>query len=261
MILPILGVVEQFGKQRIFISGMSSDNGFALNVLKKPEYYLYEFAITDYDPKKHSMLLNKRTSFFLRAFSFLIILGFLLLTYDAKTPFIANLFYYGFAALVINSTVSWLYLFISIPKSKDLREWHSCEHKSVVLLEAELEPTVENLEKCPAVLINCGTVYESVSLEFSLCCLYALSSNNFFQNPGLMDWLTIIMGASCFLYMVFATVSFGRSSLFLFLFWLPCVFLPLLAEKFCSTKNPSKEKLNRTVQELKVFLWQNRLYK
>ncbi len=260
MILPILGAVMGFGKQRLFSSGESDNNGFGLKILKKPDYSLHDFAIAGFDKDQRSLLLAPRTTFFLRAISFLIALCFIQLTYSANAPFIFNLFYYGLAAIVIGSAVIWLYVLVSVIKRKELREWHACEHKSIVLLEAGLEPTVENLRKCPAVLINCGTVHESAKLELYFCVFYALSRSDIFSNPNLADWLVVAMWISCMFYLFFATASFSYFHFLFFPFWLPCIFLPLLAEKFCSTKNPSPDKLERTIWELKVFIQRNRLY-
>lgn len=258
MILPFLGHV---GKARFGIHGLSSINGFKLDIHRTLKDEPFRFAISGFDPDADNLLPSNKRRFFLNAVILLLVSVLYFLTNDSSMPFLISLLYCCFATFVMSYLIYWFHTLAVFFKNTELREWHSCEHKSVVLLGAGLEPTVENLKKCPAVLVGCGTVTFGVRMEYFLSVFYLLSRNFLFIHPTALDLLAFCLIFSCCAYSLIGCIVFKKSNFLFASLLTPCTVLPLLAEWLCTTKEPSRYKMNKTVQELKAFIELNQLYR
>lgn len=150
-------------------------------------------------------------------------------------------------------------LFLLMDFSKNMREWHACEHKSAILLHRGLAPTIENLKACPKTLIMCGTSIITSSAQTAITVSLIWYSSFFRENP-IADYVFI---SSCILLLSRAILTSGliiQSKAF-FKLTAPLTFfsalLPLLIEWIFALREPSQDKLVKTAEGLKQFLDQN----
>lgn len=257
MILPLFGFI---GKGRLNIGGISGSNGFQLQIEDRIRNEFFVFDSTGlYAPFEPQMNRPKNIIFW----SILISgagLSFWLLDFIWFSG--AGIFICFFTSIVGFLAISKLAILAAqmamIYKEESKREWHSCEHKSVVLLEAGLEPTLENLKKCPALLVNCGTVIGSLDVFLDLGCLLALLGTFFAHS----DWLTYsgfyVAGGSFISY--FAILFYRTAALIIFPLVFPLAAIPLLMEKNFALKEPPDDKLRFTALKLRGFIELNDLY-
>lgn len=149
-------------------------------------------------------------------------------------------FWMGFASLFVaaalfgyTSLILTKLLFFSEFVGKDLVEYHACEHKVIALLsDGKLELIIENLKKMPRVTSACGTmILAPVGILPSGICLH----------NAVIGWLWRFQAP--------LPVIFGEILLFIILM----VISPFLIQFFCTTAEPSREKLEEALEVAKEF--------
>lgn len=114
---------------------------------------------------------------------------------------------------------------------KDLREYHACEHKVIVLLTENLPPTLENLKKMPRVVLSCGSV-----------------------PTGIRAVCPTIVGIGLLIFKILPQVN---PAIILLLIPLLCLIPSLLFQFFLATRKPSEEKLKEALEVAEEFYRQN----
>ena len=268
MILPLMGFV---GKLKRFVSGTTSRNGFLLQIrgCEKPITYNLIFATKNFDnkdlfPKSDTMTLN-----FMVAVSALLAFTFSLINLlshfhpqDHIISIITLLVLNGlivpiFSYFFFSDAVYWTYGLITMFFDKNCREWHTCEHKSAVLIEAGLEPTVENLKKMPATLLSCGTsIYGTRIGASTLSIMLALSHSLIPSN--ILTIIAVLLPIPIISYICYGFILASKREKFrhclITIIALPMIALPLITEKLFTLKEPSEEKYRKTAEELKHFI-------
>ena len=157
-------------------------------------------------------------------------------------------------------------LFLEFKFSHSSREWHALEHKSIMLLEERLLPSAHNLSKCPQELLGCGTsliliILQALSFSWLTLFIVLISSNlsgdiRLFLLSVALLLILIVISILTLINMVIRagkTSDFSKLIKLKPLFW-PGLFLPIMAQRFCSTKEPSSDKIEMTVEKLNEFL-------
>ncbi|MBI4991593.1 MAG: DUF1385 domain-containing protein [Candidatus Harrisonbacteria bacterium] len=277
MIVPILGYV---GKPTFDISGSSSRNGFRLEIRKANVDQPVNFSITDFDEYNDFTRSYSHRARLLEMF-----VGFLISTAIIALASILkklSLLEIGITSFFLSLTIQILITNLStlwhLRQDSENREWHAAEHKSVVVLEAGLEPTVENLKKCPANLMFCGSVQMGIMMEI---CLLSVIANLFYLmpvefwsillTPTIISFLEITIIAAFGMWIPILILSITAIILspvkyryqfvnLTLVLSIPIAAIPLLGEKFFALKEPSEEKLRRTAEELKEFIEETDIY-
>jgi len=70
---------------------------------------------------------------------------------------------------------------------KTLKQWHSCEHKVINVLEEELDPTLENLRNMSSFSFACGSqgCFVKIASGFAVCLLLIFTKINLFLCLGI----------------------------------------------------------------------------
>jgi len=155
--------------------------------------------------------------------------------------------------------------------TSNIKEWHACEHKSLVLLKSGLEPTVLNLNRCHASLIFCGFAEKLIQF-IVLLSVWTLGIMGF----EIVVWPPVIKFVSAFYFLdsfiLIIFVNFviceiqsdkhPEKNPFFWLFYIALlpIILPVIAlEKMFVLKRPSQDKLEETARALKEFIENNEL--
>ena len=267
MILPLIGFI---GKPRYSIGGLSTKGGFQLLIKNLPKND-YRIFISSHCNDKNSIPMENTiiTCLFppiaamlaviLACLNYAIYYNPDMLTYEKYLLYFVSCVaipVVGFKLL--KDLLRYAYSSLVIFFDKDWREWHACEHKSVILITASIEPTIENLKKMPVTLTNCGVLIKGVDLEiltFVFLSFFACSLPNLeeFIIPLIPLYFFISISFSCCIYTLtnMATDLFDYATAIIAL---PIMAIPLLVEKFMALKEPSDEKLAQTAAELKEFI-------
>lgn len=168
---------------------------------------------------------------------------------------------FGFYVLILVLVygVTGLRFWLESAEKRSAR-WHSCEHRSVVLLEEGLLPTRENLGSCPAVLLHCGSVWFGVYIELLMgsWVLLLLMSGAISAPHYVAVSAAVFTGSSASALAVLCWFSRERVGIKDAVF-LACGALafvgPLLFQRFCAIQDPSEEEMAITIavlEELQV---------
>jgi len=267
MILPLAGHV---GETFYSVNGASTKKGFQLVIRDshipnaaatfQTEHYNDEGCL----PKE-----NRAISIFLGILAVIMTLVASLLNfviyYNPDGGFIWKLFFYPayllimpmFFCAVFSDCLRWIYGNLIIFSDKDWREWHALEHKCAILLEAGLEPTVENIKGMPSTIILCSVSLYGINTEIFMGIPILILITPFAFGP-LLPILTalVIMAVISFSCAVHATSSKIKNSAQygIMIMGIPMMAIPLLAEKILTLKEPSDEKINQIAAELKNYL-------
>lgn len=244
MLFPWFGYL---GTRNYSLSGSCFDQGFILNIHKGHQSVTVKVGIGKENTTYHTGPIN--------IFAFL--LGYATwyqictIIYAFDVNFVAKLFIWSFSFL--SCIGLWLLTISGIHRifsRRNTREWHACEHKNAVLIEAGLPINRENLKRAPKTLVRCGSVlvvlwWEIITMvwliPFLICLLpydhfLVLTSILFFISAISAKQLRTVRNA----YLI---------SPFLPLI-LPALILPLINQYLFAVKNPSEEKTSLTVQQL-----------
>ena len=268
MRIPLIGFV---GKSPYSISGISNDGGFCLEIYNKQKNTSLMLATKNYWNEYNKPANEKHVNLNLILMYLAVLITVIisvslttmnLLALNHKEPmgylelyiriFLQPIAYYA----IIFYTLRWIEGIIFLSFFKDFRQWHACEHKSIVLLKAELEPTVENLKSCPMTLMNCGVVIGGTVLMAFNVLLGFMAINNLFSPEAEIALITIELTifTSYLFFRVTISAQIEKLSLIYPILALPAAALPLLAQKLLTLKEPSDEKLAQTAAELKRFV-------
>lgn len=153
------------------------------------------------------------------------------------------------------------------------KEWHACEHKSLVILKSGLEPTVSNLNRCHASLVFCGFAQNSILLIF-LISLWTLGITGFeiVSWPPAIKLVSIFCFLESFILTVFVNLAMPemqsdenpQKNLFFWFFYvalLPIILPVIVLEKILVLKAPSADKLEETALVLREFIQNNQVYR
>jgi uncharacterized protein YqhQ len=276
VIVPILGYV---GKKGAFsrIAGISSDDGFKLFISAGAESFVCSVGMLSSEilPKSKQEMDGEEGSMGLLDMTLgMVVCSFgiglavtLLLGYFSEKPFSAPAFFaastiaFGWFAVLASIMYLSSGLFMRLTSAgRQVARWHSCEHKSVVLLEGGLAPDRENFDPCPATLINCGSVWVGVWIELLLgvASLLALVpgvlSLPFYAVAAISIFLVSSASAMRFLSLFNGRMSGAR--LALFIFGIPAFVVPLLFERILALRKPSEEEIAITIDGLKKIYQQ-----
>ena len=268
MRIPLIGFV---GKSPYSISGISNDGGFCLEIYNKQKNTSLMLATKNYWNEYNKPANEKHVNLNLILLYLAVLITVIisvslttmnLLALNHKEPmgylelyiriFLQPIAYYA----IIFYTLRWIEGIIFLSFFKDFRQWHACEHKSIVLLKAELEPTVENLKSCPMTLMNCGVAIDGTVLMAFNVLLGFMAINNLFPPEVEIALITIELTifTSYLFFRVTISAQIEKLSLIYPILALPAAALPLLAQKLLTLKEPSDEKLAQTAAELKRFV-------
>jgi len=208
--------------------GKSAENGF---YVKKEEKLVQT---KNYCLKKESGAKVPKTKQYWLVWLSIFIFDIFFISYAFFTsinPFSDIWLYFYF--LFCFSAISALYMtaFIFFIPRKDLREYHACEHKVIVLLTENLPPTLENLKKMPRVEFSCGSVPVGIQA---------------------VGPVTIGIGL-----LICKTSPQVNSAIILLLIPAVCLILSLLLQFFICTREPSEEKLRESLEVAEEFYRQN----
>ncbi|MDP3999293.1 MAG: DUF1385 domain-containing protein [bacterium] len=158
-------------------------------------------------------------------------------------------------------------------KATEVREWHACEHKSIMLLELGLSPTSENLRGMPSVSVHCGTSQLGIMfLEAPIFILLFLWSDVYsaqWREPILLIlslgfwWMSACAGLVLLSFVAdfFSSTKFHYTNLVIALSFSPLAIIPCIIEKLCVLKEPSEKKISATVEDLRKLIEEHNLYK
>lgn len=261
MILPLIGYV---GKQRYSVSGLSNTKGFELRIYdseteKHYSFYAKNYLNDDFDSRKHPILNCICTLIYL-------LVGILIITIsinsvDLSVMSLKLFLYCSVFPILIASLAHYITLIIigtlSLSVETDLKEWHALEHKCVALIEAGIQPTVENIKTCPTTNLYCRIAERFIFVELIIAMAilpyifyYVLPLNNLTD----IFIFYIPTGTICFYIIHKASLQmFNYWKIPLFLIALPLTAIPLLAEKVLTLKEPSEDKIIQTVVRLQIF--------
>lgn len=145
-------------------------------------------------------------------------------------------------------------------------EWHACEHKSFVLLRSDLDPTIKNLKQCPPDNIWCGGSYIMTVLEIYLSSWILILLITTFLKSSLVNLISlallIFIASAHILFLLISGVPLLKSRMLLpitIALAKPAAILPLAMQRFFTTKEPSNEKLQETIEALRSFILTSKL--
>ena len=243
------------------VSGISNETGFRL-MLTDPWGNRKEFSTKNYREKTE--LPGGKIDLTIYILSVLSSLALIELLF--ALPDHVSLFAKWMLAItgVFTNLHSWRFaygLFLMKAGSKEALEWHACEHKSYVLLKSGLEPTIENLRRCPSELIWCGGSHLATLFEASLSWWIAMLLFALFPESQIANFICFALmtffGSVCMLqiliYRMFP-LSPGRPSPAIIALAKPAAAMPLAIQKFFTTAEPPEEKLNATLMAIQNFI-------
>lgn len=133
---------------------------------------------------------------------------------------------------------------ISFNMTRENKQWHACEHKSVILLRYEKETTLQNLKLAPKTLIGCGSSVCTLGLQLGASAII------FGLSTSLMAYLWLV-STVCFVMYLFI---FSNFRYLLLVPSFPAMAISLCAEKFLFLKEPTEEQYRQTEKELNAHL-------
>lgn len=272
MIIPFFGDI---GKTNISVSGVCSHSGFLLNISKTLSNSLKQDLIfltrnhdldEDEDERSIKILGIIALTFGILGMTFIKYYIQLLGIYQHQsTESVLSWFYAVSGGIVLFFVVFCIGQLLKFRSQKETREWHACEHKASVLLSKKLEPSIDSFSKCPKTLLGCGTSTIIIFLQIIIFLWIILASFTFeipvmyiqsFNLSTIASGILVCVGGIRLMPLAIKKLVF-----IIFLpFALPFLIMPFLAEYFFVLKEPSKEKIEQTIQELKKFIDENHLY-
>lgn len=281
--IPFLGIFLGRGRPPYAynISGRSNSSGFTIkietgenrNLTFTSKNYDYDYDFKEFDEKSKKL----KREFWL---TFLILGALVTQTpffwnYPGNSRFCQTL---GFTMMLFSLFFTSAFTCILKSFTAEFREWHACEHKSIELLKLGKEITTDNLKKCPKVSVYCGSSLICMLNQYVLSLWVLLLTKDFLKNaiqnerPEMIEIMPAI-------FFVFSLMVLLGSTLFILATWVldlaskyakitkwlllplmfPGAFLPLFVQWRYALKEPSREKLEQTVEDLKRFLAENNL--
>ena len=224
------------------VSGKANMRGFILTFQNKKTFCTSSFEQSELQfSEKEKILLRTANRYLLSSIS----IGIVFAIFSKSPLFAVPIFLLGI-------TLGIGFYFYHL---KDSIEWHALEHKSATLLEANIPVNLENLKKMTSINIACGSNLPPLFFLFisSLWILFMLP-------PGEHQWvreLSGIMLISSFLYLASLITKIGLNNI---LFWFtgapilaPAAALSFLYQKLFLIKEPSEEKYEQAVKELREY--------
>lgn len=156
--------------------------------------------------------------------------------------------------------------------TSNLKEWHACEHKSLVLLKSGLEPTVSNLNRCHASLIFCGFAEIAAQASFLMSSwTLVITGLEVVAWPPAVKLISAFYLLDFFIWIIFMNLALPeiqnnphpQKNPFFWLFYialLPTILPVIVLEKMFVLKKPSQERLEETARVLKEFVENNEIY-
>lgn len=274
MILPLAGYI---GKIKLFAGGLTLGKGFFLEIIdrEKPNSHALIFETKDFGKDIMPYGPGKKASIFLVMISVLLTIVFSLINFLSHfnpQGHIASLIALSafnilivpaFSFLVFFNATSWIYQMIAMFSDKDSNEWHACEHKSIILIESGLKPTVENLKKIPMTMMGCGiSVYGTELGVYVAITILALS--NSIIPPDMMPVIMFLLMPLLASYLCFRLNPNLNCetpcNCLLVIFAIPIMAVPLVIERIFALREPSEEKYRETARELKRFIKINQIH-
>lgn len=274
MILPLAGYI---GKMKFFAGGLTLGNGFFLEIINREKPNSRALIFETKNLGKDVLLYSpgKKASIFLNMISVLLTIVFSLINFLSHfnpQGHIASLIALSalnilivpaFSFLVFFNATSWAYQMIAMFSDKDSNEWHACEHKSIILIESGLKPTVKNLKKIPMTMMGCGiSVYGTEIGVYTAISILVLSHS--IIPPSMMPaimFLLMPLLASYFCFKLNPDLNCETPcNCLLVIFTIPIMAIPLVIERVFALREPSEEKYRETARELKRFIKINQIY-
>lgn len=270
MIIPFFGYI---GKRTLSGEGISSSGGFIAKIY--PEQTTSEFPFPfvfvtgNYYDGEHVEEISTYHARIKRVLIFCAVLVLALLIVGARHENMLNgkILFFSITGVILFFLCGIIYAAIeTFRKETDTREWHACEHKSIVLIEAGETPSIEALARCPKTLFRCGTSCIIFLFQF-LPMIWGIGLMTFvFDAPFIYTDIFIhgVIAMLMFILIIQArSISLcyrGPLLILLLPLALPFFILPFIAEYFFTVKEPSKEKLHQTAEALTTFIQKHSLY-
>lgn len=190
MLLPWFGYI---GKQYTFCSGHSNSTGSRI-FISTPFSFQEPVDTKHFDPKIDNVLMPSTISTTILTTIVSIIGAYIIEQYLFSSPNSTfwHTIWFVTTAMSINTLMPTI-IFMLFLYSRDMAQWHSCEHRAVMLLESHSDFTKENLIKSPAALIRCGTVQELIRFELWISLSFLLYTQ---IEPSIFSPLAIAATAS-----------------------------------------------------------------
>lgn len=148
-------------------------------------------------------------------------------------------------------------IFMLFLYSRDMTQWHSCEHRAVMLLESRSDFTKENLMRSPAALIRCGTVQEITKIELWISLsflLYTQIESSIFSLLAIAATASVVFAvtALCLIYLSPARSLTDLVIIIMpfFIPGLPALLLPMLFQWTVMLAHPTPDKIAETLEML-----------
>ncbi len=249
-------------RSRRIVWGRSNPAGFTLNVATddNPLTFRYPIKFSSRKFLKAEPKFNKefKLSFKEKVFFALQVIALsapvIFIFWGTTTSWPMRWLYEILGILSIGISLAHCQTFAWVIKKPAVAEWHACEHKSIALLERGLEPTVENLKKMSMVDVQCGTATSVLGWQIVM----AITLWVFVPNVG-FGWIAILAIIGGVLVLLTPELPLFWAWLFLPLM-VPVIIFPLLIQRLCVVREPSRKKLQETAAELKIFIEAHHLY-
>jgi len=245
----------------IDVAGLSSEKGFNLKYRIRKEGYFFE-GTSKIAGGADDYRIDLRLAFKIGNLATGII-GIALYLMGCHFILILALTWLNIVALPLFIEVSRQYW--GIFKSRELRQWHACEHKTVEFITkniyGQIDSDFETLKKCPSVNIHCGSIYNSTNALISLFFYIAvITTVVFIQGAELriagLAMISFWIIATLAQMIAYAKLKSNKLTEKNITILLPCFFIPLLLERWLCLANPSEDKMRLAHQEaLKIIAW------
>lgn len=250
MILPLFGFLGPL-KKHYETHGLSNKSGFKLRFISDQQ--ITNFATSNYVEKSDVSSATPRILLYVRIVASLIMTALFLFAYFYYYNFVVI----GLAFLIGLIWTAALLAFFTLLFDKETREWHACEHKSSVLLDAGLEPTKLNLERCPKLLIYCGSGWLILAMIFvtTLYILIAEAVGVLIIPKPYLEINNFILLSSLLVLMAMTTGLHHNkwaAALMMLIGWPPILIVVIFAS--LAVKNPAPDKIRRTAVDLKNWM-------
>ncbi|MDP3770488.1 MAG: hypothetical protein U1A23_05145 [Candidatus Sungbacteria bacterium] len=254
MILPWFGHI---GKSHKSCAGYSNPTGFSV-VMFMP-LGLKKLVHTKHFDPKNEMLESYGMYFWIVKIMASIIGAYLMEQYllPSRNSYILASAFFATTAMSIYMLMPTTF-FMLFWYNRDMTQWHSCEHRAVVLLESNADFTKQNLMKSPAAMIRCGSVQEIIRIQIWVSLsflLYAWAGQSAILFYYAMASVTSVIFATfaLSLFFTFHPQSITRLIVFIMPFFLPAfpaLLLPMLFQRAVMLANPTPEKIEETLEML-----------
>jgi len=241
-------------KSGIAFNGLSGKDGFYLDYTIGNETTRKTVGISEVESillQVDSMRTDPKHVIVSRVIFILIQLGFYLTNLSWATlivMFIINLICLPKLTLGIVASFSLI-------RKREVREWHSCEHKTIVFIEnnlnGKIDSSFESFAECQELYIQCGInqgylrfIRLLILYFWSIYIVLSIASQSIANNP--ISILVITVPIIIFILLlkdIKDKVYWNKLTVKRFVILLPLCIIPLLAERLLSLSTPSDKKL------------------